>query len=59
MSARSKCSAHWRRNSAEFIADLAIPVGEKGKARDAFGRYNEFLNASIGVVFKGEALSKR
>lgn len=36
---------------------LPLPDEEKRKAREAFGRYDGFLNSGIGVVFKGNALT--
>jgi hypothetical protein len=41
----------------ELYEALPVPDEEKRKARDAFGRYDGFLNSGIGVVFKGHALT--
>ena len=36
---------------------LDIPDEQKKKARDAFGRFDNFLQSGIGVVFKGKRLT--
>ena len=41
----------------ELYQALPIPDENKRKAREAFGRYDEFLNSGIGVVFKGLSLT--
>jgi hypothetical protein len=41
----------------ELYQALPLPDEEKQKVRDSFGRYDEFLNSGIGVVFRENALT--
>jgi hypothetical protein len=43
----------------ELYETLPISDEEKIQAREAFGRYNTFLDSKIGVIFKGDDLTNR
>lgn len=49
--------------SLEGMLELyeALPISEQERiqAREAFGRYNRFLDSKIGVIFKGNELTNR